>query len=90
MKKTSILILFFIISCTASQEDSLKKTANLSIEKEIISNTTTTLENITTTTVNIDLMRENFKKAWETILKDPIQLNVEEIELTNLGINREL
>jgi len=28
MKKTSILILFFIISCTASQEDSLKKTAN--------------------------------------------------------------
>ena len=28
-------------------------------------------------------MRENFKNAWETILKDPIQLNVEEIELTN-------
>lgn len=83
MKKTSILILFFIISCTASQEDSLKKTANLSIEKEIISNTTTTLENITTTTVNIDLMRENFKNAWETILKDPIQLNLEETELTN-------
>ena len=83
MKKTLILILFFISSCTASQEDSLKKTANSSIEKELISNTTTTFENITTTTVNRDLMLENFRNAWEVILKDPIQLNEGEIELTN-------
>ena len=83
MKKTLILILFFIISCTASQEDSLKKTSNSSIEKELIINTTTTFENITTTTVNRDLMLENFRNAWEVILKDPIQLNEDEIELTN-------
>jgi len=83
MKKTLILILFFIISCTASQEDSLKKTSNSSIEKELIINTTTTFENITTTTVNKDLMLENFRNAWEVILKDPIQLNEDEIELTN-------
>jgi len=31
MKKTFTLILFFIISCTASQEDSLKITANSNI-----------------------------------------------------------
>ena len=83
MKKVLLLFSLILISCTTSSETYTSETTSTSIEKEIISNTTTTLENITTTTVNIDLMRENFKNAWETILKDPIQLNVEETELTN-------
>jgi len=85
MKKVLLLFSLILISCTTSSETYTSETTSTSIEKEIISNTTTTttLENITTTTVNIDLMRENFKNAWETILKDPIQLNLEETELTN-------
>ena len=83
MKKVLLLFSLILISCTTSSETYTSETTSTSIEKEIISNTTTTLENITTTTVNIDLMRENFKNAWEAILNDPIQLNAEEVALTN-------
>jgi len=80
MRKLTLIFALLIFSCSSNQP-----TAEIPNE-DTVTTSNKIVKNTTTTTVisdeEIDLMRENFKEAWEKSLKEPIELSAEEIELT--------
>ena len=80
MKKLIFIVIF--ISCTSNQV-SIENIETISTTtQKIVINTTTTSTTIYDWEVHY-LRLDNFKKAWEKTLKEPITLTKEEMDLTD-------